>query len=247
VRRYRKDRAARLDVEAALEDGLAVIFPRKVARLVALEPQTFVVLFRWLFRRRPYTAEEFGYNKRSPIGVLLIVLLMTAPVELLLIELFVPWEVVRWVLLILAVYSLLWLLAFNGSLRVLPHRLGAEGVRLRYGLLATGVVPYDQIASVTLEMRTGSDVKEGLQVVAEHTASIAVGGRTDVTLLLSEPVRFRTLLAETAPVSTVHVAVDKPEDFVRELRLRTGVEEGAEDGTIPAVAGGSTTPLEVFR
>src|SRR6476659_1019706 len=42
VRRYRRDRGAGLDVEAALEDGLALLLPRQVARMVALEPRLWI-------------------------------------------------------------------------------------------------------------------------------------------------------------------------------------------------------------
>jgi hypothetical protein len=68
ARRYRRNRAAGLDFEAALEDGLARIFPRRLARLAALEPRLWGSLFRWVFRRRPPAAHEFPYTKRTIMG-----------------------------------------------------------------------------------------------------------------------------------------------------------------------------------
>src|SRR3954451_17706968 len=47
--RYRRDRAAGRDLEWALEDGLAVLLPRRVARVAALEPRLWVCLYRWIF------------------------------------------------------------------------------------------------------------------------------------------------------------------------------------------------------
>ena len=88
-RRYRAGRAGGLDAWAALEDGFAVMFPRPVARVLALEPRVWWSLALWVSRRwRPGTG-DFSYHRRSIVGPMLLVLLVTTPVELLLVELLV--------------------------------------------------------------------------------------------------------------------------------------------------------------
>lgn len=44
ARRYRRNRSSVLDVWAALEDGLTIMLPRPVARLVVSEPHLFYCL-----------------------------------------------------------------------------------------------------------------------------------------------------------------------------------------------------------
>jgi len=221
ARRYRRDRAAGLDVEAALEDGLAVIFPRSAARVIAIEPRIWICLYRWLFRRRSPAPNEFSYMKRSPMGMLLALVLVSTPVELFLIELLVPWDWLRWLLLIAGIYAALWLLGVYASLKVLPHRLDPDALRIYYGILASGSVPHAAIASVSLEGRKAPEAAEGLRVTPMKAAAyVAVGGRTDLTLHLREPVVLYGLTKPTPPVSTIHLAADNPEGLLNALHGR---------------------------
>ena len=146
VRRYRRQRTAGLDVWAALEEGLTVLLPRPLARVVSLEPRMIACLLLWLFRRRRPGAGQFSYHRRSWGGALLILVLLTVPVEIFVVELLVPWAWLRWVLLIAALYGVLWFGGLIASLKVLPHRLEAGGVRLRHGNLAEVLIPYHEIA-----------------------------------------------------------------------------------------------------
>lgn len=218
LRRYRRGRAAGLDLRAALEDGFAVLLPRKVARIVALEPLLWACLGKWALRRNRLGQGEFHYHKRSPVGPLLIVVLFTTPVEVLLFELLIPWNWLRWLLLIAAIYALFWAFAFYASLVVLPHRIERAGVRLRYGALADATIPYDAITLVEHRPLRPSGGGDGLRVDrGEEAAYIAVGGRTAVTLQLRAPCTLNGLLSTTSPVKTVHVAADDPEGLTREL------------------------------
>jgi hypothetical protein len=228
VRAYRRDRAAGLDMEAALEEGLGILFPAPVARLIALEPRMWVCLFRWLILRRPLTPEEFRYSKRSPMGALLALICLTTPVEIFAYELLIPWAAVRWALAIVTVYSLIWLFGLYASLQTLPYRLESGGLRVRYGLLAAGAVPYDRIAEVVAERRKAPGGREGVQTApAQQAGYIATGGRTDVTLRLRAPVALAGLLKPTPPLTTLRLAVDEPDRFVAALRARLPAAEGA--------------------
>jgi hypothetical protein len=224
IRLYRRDRAAGLDIETAVEDGIAVIFPRTVARVVALEPRIWIALFKWAFRRRPLAPNEFSYHKRSAMGAFLALVLLTLPVELLLYEILIPWPTVRWILLVVSVYAVVWMLGLVASLRVLPYRLDAGGLRIRYGVLADGFVPYTLISAVELQRRKSPD-QEGLRVVTgEGAAYLAAGGRTDLTLHLREPIVLRGLLKPHPPVRAIHLAADRPDALAAELRTRADID-----------------------
>ncbi|HUS17584.1 MAG TPA: hypothetical protein VM536_21525 [Chloroflexia bacterium] len=223
--RYRRDRGAGVDAEAALVDGLEVLFPRPAAVLVAKEPLIWLCLWRAVFRRRPLSATEFSYGKRSVMGAFAFVVLLSAPVEVLLFELLIPWEPVRWALLVVSVYSAVWLVGFAASLRVLPYRLEPDALRLHYGVLAGGRVPYLAVDAVDVERRKSPAGKEGAQVVA-GVAYLAVGGRTDLTLHLREPVILAGLFRPLPPATTLCLAADAPEPLATALRQRAGLAPG---------------------
>jgi hypothetical protein len=208
VRRYRQDRAAGLDLETALEEGMAVFLPRPAARLAALEPRLWITLVRWL-TRRPVGPDTYPYAKRSVLGAFLAVAVFSAPVEIFAFELLIPWPPVRVLFLLLSIYSTLWLVGLYAGMKMYPHHLGAEGLRLYLGLQAGAVIPYADIAAAEAVRRKSPGGKDGLQVVpAEEAAYLAVGGRTDVTLRLRRPTVIAGLLRPTPPVTTVHLAAD---------------------------------------
>lgn len=220
VRRYRQDRAAGLDLEAALEEGLAVFLPRPAARLAALEPRLWITLVRWLLRR-PVGPDTFPYARRSLFGPMLGLVAFSAPVEIFAFELLIPWPLVRVLLLIASVYSVLWLAGLYAGLKMYPHRLTADTLRFYQGLLASGAVPYEQIAAVEAVRRKAPGGKDGLQTVpAEGAAYLAAGGRTDVTLRLRAPTVIAGLLRPTPPVTTVHLAADDGPALAAALQAR---------------------------
>lgn len=225
VRRYRREREEGLDVWAALENGLALILPRKVARLIVHEPKVLASLFRWGLGRTKPSESEFGYYKRSVLRMIVPLVVLTAPIELfvvhLLAYLFVPWAWVKWALLIVSIYAIFWLLGFYASIVTLPHRLEEGGIRIRYGAFTEGFIPYVEIMDVERTNKRAPKSHDGLQSVPEEdTLYLAIGGRTNVTLRLRAQHSIDGFLKESPPFSVVHLAADEPERLVRELRLR---------------------------
>jgi hypothetical protein len=161
------------------------------------------------------------------VGAVLLVALLTAPVELLFFELVIPWTWLRWLLVIAAIYAVFWLLGLYASLVVLPHRLESDALRLRYGALAEGRIPYDAIDVVERARRSPPGGRDGFRVARAADAAeayLAVGGRTAVTLRLRAPRALAVLRGMAEPVTAVHLAVDEPERFVRELQRRIGAD-----------------------
>jgi hypothetical protein len=242
VLHYRHGRSAGLDVEAAIEDGLTIIFPRPVARVIALEPRVFVNLWRWMFDRHPLRANEFAYHKRSPVGPLFGLILFTTPVELLLFELLIPWAWLRVLLAVLAVYGLLWIAGYASSLRTLPHRVDAGALRLHYGLLGRVTIPYEAIESVELApIKMLGNRSEGVYVLTDKQVGyFAVGSKADVLLRLRAPVRIERLTSDSPPVRQIYVAVDDPAGFVRLVRERLAGSQPEppvlQQSTAPATA-----------
>lgn len=198
-----------------------MLLPRLAARMVTLEFRLWACLLLWLFRRRRADLSALSYHKRSIFGVFLIAALFSSPVEILLFEFLIPWTWLRLLLLIASVYSLVWILGLYASLVTLPHRLEPEGVRLRYGALSAGFIPYDAIAEMVREKRKTPRKPQGLSFSADRSAAyFGIDGTTDVALYLSAPQQMRGFLNSPPPVSIIYLAVDEPERFARDLRQR---------------------------
>lgn len=220
-RRYRGSRGGGQDGWAAAEDALAAILPRPVAHLVVMEPRLYLALFRWLTRRFHRGESEFSYHKRTMLGILVILMLFLMPGEVVLPAIFLPWEWLKWVLIVGDLYALLWFAGLYASLVVMPHRLEVDGLRLHYGVMGGGWLPYRDIVDVCTQRRTPGG-RDGLRVSeSEEAASIGVGGETDVRIELSAPHVLQGFLGRTAPITTVRLAVDEPARFVRELQTRS--------------------------
>jgi hypothetical protein len=199
-----------------LEAALATVLPRSVARIISLEPLVFVCLWRWVRGRKPSGPDAFPYARRSPLGALMIVVLLTTPVEILMIELLLPWDWLRWLLLLGSLYATLWLAGLYASLQVLPHQAVETGLLVRYGLLNRVLVPWDALARVVTERSTPPKASDGLQIdPAGKLAWLAVGSRTDLLLELHAPVTIERLRGATPPVRALHIAADDPDGLVQ--------------------------------
>jgi hypothetical protein len=228
ARRYRRRRAEGLDAWRALEEGLALIMPRRVARVMVLEPRLWVCSLLWATRRIRPGEDDFSYHKRSLAGGLVAVVALTTPVELLIWEILVPWAWLRIVLLIVGIYALIWVLGFYASLAVLPHRLEEDGLRLNYGAFAQGFIPYSEIEKIERITRKAPKPGDGLQTHPEENAlCLAMGGKTDLTLQLRTSKVIDGLFRTSEPATTIHLSADQPEKMT--LKLRQRVDEPAFD------------------
>ena len=225
VRRYRKERKAGLDPWRALEDGLSLVLPRTAARLIVKEPRLFACLLRWTFRRVRLAEGEFSYHRRSVLRALMPLLVVSAPMELLVVHVlalaFSPWGWLKWALLVLGVYATFWLLGLYASLVALPHRLEETGLRLRHGILAEGFVPYNEIDEVVQTARKAPVSEDGLShASAEDALYLATDSKTDLTLRLKTLHSVTGFLKESDPACLLHLTADDPERFVRQIRQR---------------------------
>lgn len=226
VRQFRRQRESGLDAWTALEDGLEVFLPRRVARVVALEPRLWFCLWRWAFRRVRTGANDFPYHSRSVLGYFCILILFTTPAEIFLLELLVPWSWLRWLLLVAAVYTVFWIFGLYASLVALPHRLDGRNIRLFCGILAQARIEYGNIATVELNRCHWSGRQDGLHLASDKSSAyLAVGGETDITIRLRKAQALFGWLGPTPPVTTVYLAADEPKRLVSELieRMREGL------------------------
>jgi hypothetical protein len=166
-------------------------------------------LYRWLTRRRGSTdpdASLFGYASQAT--PLLLAFIFLSALEILILPLLLPWPAVRYSLLVLGVWALLWMLGLLASLRTNQHVVSEVGLRLRSGFRFDASIPWQTISAIRLR-RSSADRK--LQIERNQTGtSVALQGTSNVEVLFREPVLVRFLDGRQANVDAIHFYADSP-------------------------------------
>ena len=190
------------------------------ARALRYELSMYTSLARWVARRPSHGSpgdQPVGYAQGISPGLGLWV--FGSAVEVPVAHVLIPWESVRTPVLVLGVWGLLWMLGMLASLRVHPHLVSEEQLRVRYGALTDVRVPWDAVAQVRRDRR---DHPGGIRSVFldDDRLAVAVGAETNVVLTLSRPVEVRTPSTGTVEVREVALLVDDPAAFVTATRAR---------------------------
>ncbi len=200
----------------------------RIARLlwhfVVLEVRLYVALGRWLSRRPavPAGARAWGYSRLvTPVMWLWI---FGSACEVPLAHVLVPWPGVRLALLVLGIWGLVWMVVLLASLKAYPHLVDADGLSLRYGVLAHARVPWSIVSAVRYDDR---DVEGFVRVLRPHETPagtellVPVNDRVNVLLELAVPLAVRTSKGEVEAVA-VGLWADEPRDLVTALRECVG-------------------------
>jgi hypothetical protein len=187
-----------------------------VRRAIRFELRMWADLIRWVLRR-PVCAEDetpFGYARSmTPIvgGII-----AASAIEILAMHVLVPWEQVRFVVDLLGVYGFLWMVGLLAGLRMHPHVVAPDGLRVRGtgGLDVT--IPWEFITSVRAVDRSVPG-RRSVQVDGS-TLSIAVMNQTNVDVAFRGPTTFELPRGETEPLRSLNIAVDEPAAMVAAIR-----------------------------
>jgi MarR family len=122
---------------------------RLVRWLVVTEIGVWRSLFLWVTRRIPGMGprvEAFSYSRQiAPImGAFIFVSLIELPV----VHLLIPWDAIRVAALVVSVWGLLWMVGMLASMKVFPHLLDGDGLRIRYGASTDVHVPRALVRSM---------------------------------------------------------------------------------------------------
>lgn len=219
-RRVRHSRAAGVDGWEVVEDALAEVVPRRLARFILFEPRLVASLGRWLSGAYPRTQNAFRYdaNLRAIVWVAAALVILEGAVVDLILMLAIPGSVWVWVVLGLHIYGLVWLLGFQASCVTRPHLLDGDSFRLRDSVLTEVVVPTAAVLDV-YRVRVENFGRSGLKIKAEqHTALLAYGD-ANVTLTL-DPNQPVAVTGQPGPASlrTLTVTIDHPAPFIDAVR-----------------------------
>lgn len=186
-------------------------------RAVLYELSLYRSLLRWVLRR-PATAHPdeipVGYAQLSTPVLLLWI--FGSAVEIPVVHVLLPWESLRTVALALGVWGLLWMTGLLASLRAYPHLLAPLYLRVRQGPRVDLLVPWDAVEGVVPRRRELPSSIRAVQVQevdGQTDLHVAVGGETNVSLVLRRPLRLRTPGGEVT-ADRISLLVDDPKAFV---------------------------------
>ncbi|MEV0809165.1 hypothetical protein [Micromonospora sp. NPDC050200] len=204
--------------------------PVLLRRAVAYEIGMWRSLHRWLLRRPltlPPGAEAFSYvGVVKPIlGVFIGLSAIEVPIFDLILSRTVPWQWVRQVVLGLGIWGLLWMIGLFASLRVHPHVLDADGLRVRNGASVDIALPWTAVAAVAARYRSlpSSRTVQVEQGDAGPILHVATGSQTSVDVVLREPLTVALPKGPSAPVSEIRLYADDPDALVALARRHLGV------------------------
>ncbi|MDP9397313.1 MAG: hypothetical protein M3P96_05590, partial [Actinomycetota bacterium] len=128
-------------------------------------------------------------------------LLAVSLVEVVAVELVVPWPAARLGLLVLGIYGVVLVLGFLASAAVRPHALTDEVLRLRLGTWADVTLPLAAIPAVHRRLRAA----EGMVEIADGVLVLAPAGATSLEVVLDAPRDVRAG-RRSGPARIVHFA-----------------------------------------
>lgn len=152
--------------------------------VTSYEADVWRSLFRWLTRRPRATHADPRYGSQAtPI---LLAFIFLSALEIPILPLVLPWATVRYSLLVLGVWGVLWMLGLLASIRTYLHVIDKTGLRLRSGFQFDAAIPWEEISGVRLR-RSSSERK--LRIERNQSgATVALQGTNNPEVTFREPV-----------------------------------------------------------
>lgn len=184
-------------------------------RLVTVEAGAWADLWR-LFRGRVVVPEgAVALPARQGIWQLPVMFSAAVGIEIMAVELLLPWPWVRLVLLILSLYSLPLFWGFFAARSVRPHYIDRNALVLRHGRTVVARVPRASVDTVTGQRR----FDDGEWAISDEALMLGSSTGTNVTLTLRSPVsataqRWFWQSGQITPVRRIHLWLDEPGQLV---------------------------------
>ncbi|MFG2328315.1 hypothetical protein ACGFMM_01685 [Streptomyces sp. NPDC048604] len=214
-------------------EALGMLVPEPVLRLIGHELRLMASLVLWAARRRVgLTAGDRSFAHARDQAALMygfafVCLVETVGMSYLLADL----PVVHAIVLVLDVYTVLFVLGLHAASVTRPHVLSGGELRLRQAAHVDVRVPLDRIASVRQESLFTHEKKDG-------ELNLAVGSQTSVTIELTEPVDAPRLLGAPRLVSILRFHADDARSLAAALREAVARDSVTPERTPPSRAPG---------
>ncbi len=200
-------------------------------RAARFEAGTWRALARWGARRPdvPPGSTPFGYHQQLVAPGLVLAVL--SAVELVAVDVLVPWPWtwLRVAVLAVGVWGFFLTLGMAAAAVVHPHPVTGEGLRVRAGTGLDLTVPWDAVGGVRRMRRAHAGVRAAR--VDGGVLSAGVGDATTVAVALTRPLTAH-LPRGAVPVTAVHLHADDAAGLVAAVRSRIAGTAG-----VPGPAG----------
>lgn len=123
-----------VDWPTALEHGLSAVMPRRVVAMAA-RAAAVAGAATGVSRRTDVSGQETAIPYAGPLLPVLVAVLVVDGIGIVVLHLLLPWPAVRLAMLVVGVLGLVWLAGFLAGLRVYPHAVGPDRLRIRFGAL----------------------------------------------------------------------------------------------------------------
>lgn len=188
------------------------------ARASRFERGIYANLVRWI-RRRP---------EHGPAGTLvapyveivrmtIMIWIGASAVEMVIVHLVIPWAWVRWPLLIVSLWGLIWMLGYLAGLIVYPHLVEPTRLRVRCGHTIDVTVPIEMIENVRTHTESRPTSRTVQLVDDDQRLVIAMSSQANVHVTLAGPLTA-DLPAGRYTFSRLSFWADDPAAVVRHLR-----------------------------
>ena len=200
--------------------------PGWVWHALVVEVAMYRNLLRWVFRRPAVPAGSVPLGYAQAVTPVMSLWIFASAAELPLVHVLIPWDGVRVAALVLGVWGLGWMLGALAGLRIYPHLLTADSLRVRNGALTEVVVPWSAVSSArTVDLDLPSSI---WTLQPEETPNgthlrVGVSGRANVTIDLGRPMRVRPTRNRELTVTRVSFWADDPRAVVRTIQERAAV------------------------
>lgn len=210
-----KDRAKSGErVYAAIERSLGEVLPPKALFMVKHEIGVFISLGRLIAWKKdiPPNAIEIKYG--SQMRLFIAILIAASIVEIVAVELLVPFDVLRWIILFLSVYSLLWIIGLMAATIVYPHYVTPNELVIRFFHHHTITIPIASECRVVTGEKSASENKTIVQ--KDDSLALNVLGSTNASVLLPKKTE---IIVDGTPTTVSHISfnVDAPETLRKQI------------------------------
>jgi hypothetical protein len=187
---------------------------RLVKSVLAYEIRLWIALFRWIFRRpAPVPTGSVRFHYSGAVKMILVVLLVVSALEIPILHLMIPWKAVRGISLFVGVYGLFWMIGLLATMRVYPHLVGPDGLRVRSSI--TLDVPLDWGNIEFVRSRPRSLPPGGKTQFEDGVLSLGMAGGTTVDVGLREPMVLPIKRTAGEPVKEIRFHADAPDELIK--------------------------------
>jgi hypothetical protein len=190
-----------------------------VRQAIVTESRIWINLGRWILRRRGYAPDARPFGYAQSMAPLLVVFIVLFAIEVPVLDLVLPWPVVRLVADILGVYGVIWMLGLLAGLRIYPHSVSDAGLRVRRLAEVDLTIAWDHITSI--EVRGRAVAERGIQIEHSEGAaflSLGVMKQTHIDITFAGPTTLELPTGETEPLRGLRIAADDPAALVNLAR-----------------------------